>query len=37
MVARLGGAAGFKYRVHPQLRHACGYVLANHGTDTRTL
>ena len=38
MVARLGEAAGFEYRVHPhQLRHACGYVLANHGTDTRTL
>jgi type 1 fimbriae regulatory protein FimB/type 1 fimbriae regulatory protein FimE len=38
MVARLGEAAGFEHRVHPhQLRHACGYVLANHGTDTGTL
>jgi type 1 fimbriae regulatory protein FimB/type 1 fimbriae regulatory protein FimE len=38
MVARLGEAAGFDYRVHPhQLRHACGYKLANQGVDTRTL
>jgi site-specific recombinase XerD len=26
------------FLVHPhQLRHACGYALANKGTDTRTL
>jgi integrase len=38
MVARLGAAAGFDFPVHPhQLRHACGYALANKGTDTRTL
>jgi integrase len=38
MVARLGEAAGFDHGVHPhQLRHACGYGLANIGTDTRTL
>jgi site-specific recombinase XerD len=38
MIERLGEVARFEYRVHPhQLRHACGYVLANHGTDTRTL
>jgi type 1 fimbriae regulatory protein FimB/type 1 fimbriae regulatory protein FimE len=38
MVARLGTAAGFDYPVHPHmLRHACGYKLANDGTDTRSL
>jgi len=38
MVARLGVAAGFEFPVHPHmLRHACGYKLANDGTDTRTL
>jgi type 1 fimbriae regulatory protein FimB/type 1 fimbriae regulatory protein FimE len=38
MIARLGEAGGFEYRVHPhQLRHACGYKLANQGVDTRTL
>jgi type 1 fimbriae regulatory protein FimB/type 1 fimbriae regulatory protein FimE len=38
MVARLGRAAGFDFPVHPhQLRHACGFQLANQGTDTRTL
>jgi site-specific recombinase XerD len=38
MVARLGAAAAFDFPVHPhQLRHACGYALANKGTDTRTL
>jgi len=37
MVARLGKAAGFDFPVHPhQLRHACGYALANRGTDTLT-
>ena len=26
------------FKVHPHmLRHACGYALANNGTDTRTL
>ena len=37
MVTRLGVAAlGFK--AHPyMLRHACGFQLANQGTDTRTL
>ena len=30
LVARLGKAAGFDFRVHPHmLRHACGYALAN--------
>jgi type 1 fimbriae regulatory protein FimB/type 1 fimbriae regulatory protein FimE len=38
MVARLGETAGFSYPVHPHmLRHACGFALANLGTDTRTL
>ena len=38
MVARLGVAAGFDFPVHPHmLRHACGYALANRGTDTRTI
>jgi integrase len=38
MMARLGDAAGFDYRVHPHmLRHACGYKLANTGVDTRSL
>jgi integrase len=38
MVARLGVDAGFAFGVHPHmLRHACGYKLANQGTDTRTL
>ena len=38
LVARAGVEAGFDYAVHPhQLRHACGYKLANDGTDTRTI
>jgi type 1 fimbriae regulatory protein FimB/type 1 fimbriae regulatory protein FimE len=38
LIARLGAAAKFKFLVHPhQLRHACGFKLANDGTDTRTL
>ena len=38
MIARLGQAAGFDFGVHPHmLRHACGYALANRGTDTRTI
>jgi type 1 fimbriae regulatory protein FimB/type 1 fimbriae regulatory protein FimE len=38
MVARLGVAAklGFATHLH-MLRHACGFQLANQGTDTRTL
>ena len=35
MVARLGVAA--KLVLDPMLRHACGFQLANQGTDTRTL
>jgi type 1 fimbriae regulatory protein FimB/type 1 fimbriae regulatory protein FimE len=31
-------AAGLGIKAHPHmLRHACGYALANQGTDTRTL
>ena len=38
MIARLGVAAGFGFPVHPHmLRHACGFHLANQGTDTRSL
>ena len=38
MIARLGVAAGFESPVHPhQLRHACGFQLANRGVDTRSL
>lgn len=38
MIARTGKEAGFKFPVHPhQLRHACGYALANAGHDTRAL
>jgi site-specific recombinase XerD len=38
LIARLGEAAGFEFRVHPHmLRHACGYKLANDGVDTRSL
>ena len=38
MIARLGVSAGFGFPVHPHmLRHACGYQLANHGVDTRSL
>ena len=38
MVARLGVAAKLSFRVHPDtFRHACGFQLANQGTDTRTL
>jgi integrase len=37
MIERAGEAAGIP-NCHPhQLRHACGYALANKGTDTRTL
>jgi type 1 fimbriae regulatory protein FimB len=38
MLARAGEAAGLGLPVHPHmLRHACGFVLANRGTDTRTI
>ena len=38
MLARLGNAAKFQFRVHPHmLRHATGYKLANEGHDTRSL
>ena len=38
MVARLGVAAKLSFKAHPHmLRHACGFQLANKGTDTRTL
>jgi type 1 fimbriae regulatory protein FimB/type 1 fimbriae regulatory protein FimE len=38
MVARLGVAAKRGFKAHPHMfRHACGFQLANQGTDTRTL
>jgi integrase len=38
LIGRAGEAAGFEFQVHPhQLRHACGYALANQGVDTRSL
>jgi integrase len=38
LVERVGIAAKMPFKVHPHmLRHATGYVLANKGTDTRTL
>jgi type 1 fimbriae regulatory protein FimB/type 1 fimbriae regulatory protein FimE len=38
MVERAGEAAGFEMKLHPHmLRHACGFKLANDGTDTRTI
>ena len=38
MVERAGIEAKMPFKVHPHmLRHAAGYVLANKGTDTRTL
>jgi integrase len=38
LVERAGIAADMPFKVHPHmLRHATGYVLANRGTDTRTL
>lgn len=38
MVARAGEKAGLGFPVHPhQLRHSCGYALANKGVDTRSL
>lgn len=38
LISRLGVAAGFDFPVHPhQLRHACGYYLADHGYDIRRI
>jgi integrase len=38
LVERAGKAARIGFKVHPHmLRHATGFVLANKGTDTRTL
>ena len=38
LVERAGEAAGLGFPAHPHmLRHACGFTLANKGTDTRTL
>ena len=38
LVKRAGVEAKIAFKVHPHmLRHACGYALANKGTDTRTL
>ena len=38
MVARAGEAAGIGLKVHPRMfRHACGFVLANAGQDTRSI
>jgi integrase len=38
LVGRAGDEAKIGFKVHPHmLRHACGFVLANKGTDTRTL
>jgi type 1 fimbriae regulatory protein FimB/type 1 fimbriae regulatory protein FimE len=38
LIERATEAAGLGIKAHPHmLRHACGYALANSGTDTRTL
>lgn len=38
LVARLGVEAGFDFPCHPhQLRHACGYYLADQGFDLRRI
>jgi type 1 fimbriae regulatory protein FimB/type 1 fimbriae regulatory protein FimE len=38
LIERTGIATKIPFKVHPHmLRHATGYVLANKGTDTRTL
>lgn len=38
IVSRLGVEAGFDFPVHPhQLRHACGYYLADQGFDLRRI
>jgi type 1 fimbriae regulatory protein FimB/type 1 fimbriae regulatory protein FimE len=38
LVERCGKAAELHFKAHPhQLRHACGFALANDGVDTRSL
>ena len=38
LIERLGKHAGMPFGIFPHmLRHACGFTLANKGTDTRTL
>jgi site-specific recombinase XerD len=38
IVARAGTEAGLSFKVHPHhLRHACGFALAEEGTDTRLI
>jgi site-specific recombinase XerD len=38
LIERAGNAAKIGFKVHPHmLRHSTGFVLANKGTDTRTL
>jgi integrase len=38
LIERAGVEAKLPFKCHPHmLRHACGYALANRGTDTRTL
>ena len=38
LIQRVGIESQMPFQVHPHmLRHACGFVLANKGTDTRTL
>jgi integrase len=38
IVARAGEVAGLPFKCHPhQLRHACGFALAEEGTDTRLI
>lgn len=38
MVQKAGEKAGIEFPVHPHmLRHACGFYLANKGTDLRTI
>ena len=38
VIAEAGKAAGITFPVHPhQLRHACGFYLANAGHDTRAI
>jgi integrase len=38
VVEKAGKVAGFSFKAHPhQLRHACGFYLANKGYDTRMI
>lgn len=38
LIERAGVEAGMPFKLHPHmLRHACGFALANRGTNTRTL